>query len=260
VKIRAVAWNTFREAIRDKILYNLVFFALLIMGISTYLGDLAIGKSVKIIQDVGLASMSVFGLLIAIFVGIGLVYKEIQRRTIYTLLAKPISRGQFLVGKYFGLMMTITLNVLVMSVVLFALLLLYSGSGVSHSGVNWEIGKAIFLILVELMLITAVAVFFSTFSTPTLSAMFTLGVYLIGRFSSDLVALSERSENVVLKYVTLVLHYLLPNLEKFNVRGLVVHWVPISNSYMIWSTLYGLAYIVFLLTVAVFVFQRREFK
>ena len=109
MKIRAVAWNTFREAIRDKILYNLVFFSLLIMGVSTYLGDIALGKSVKVIQDVGLASMSVFGLLIAIFVGIGLVYKEIQRRTIYTLLAKPISRGQFLVGKYFGLVMTISL-------------------------------------------------------------------------------------------------------------------------------------------------------
>jgi ABC-type transport system involved in multi-copper enzyme maturation permease subunit len=156
--------------------------------------------------------------------------------------------------------MTITLNVLVMSVVLFALLLLYSGSGAFDSGVNWEIGKAIFLIFVELMLITAVAVFFSTFSTPTLSAMFTLGVYLIGRFSSDLVALSERSENVMLKYVTLVLHYLLPNLEKFNVRGLVVHWVPISNSYMIWSTLYGLGYILFLMAAAVFIFQRREFR
>jgi ABC-type transport system involved in multi-copper enzyme maturation permease subunit len=260
VKIRAVAWNTFREAIRDKILYNLVFFALLIMGISTYLGDIALGKSIKIIQDIGLASMSVFGLLIAIFVGIGLVYKEIQRRTIYTLLAKPISRGQFLVGKYFGLVMTITLNVLVMSFVLFALLFLYTCTGHSYGGINWEVGKAILLILVELMLITAVAVFFSTFSTPTLSAMFTLGVYFIGRFSSDLVALSERSENVVLKCVTLILHYLLPNLEKFNVKGLVVHWVPISNSYMIWSILYGLVYIFFLMTAAVFIFQRRDFK
>jgi ABC-type transport system involved in multi-copper enzyme maturation permease subunit len=260
VKVWAVAWNTFREAIRDKILYNLVFFSLLIMGVSTYLGDIALGKSTKVIQDVGLASMSVFGLLIAIFVGIGLVYKEIQRRTIYTLLAKPISRGQFLVGKYFGLLMTITLNVLVMSAVLFALLLLYSDSNIVDTGVNWEVGKAIFLILIELMLITAVAVFFSTFSTPTLSAMFTLGVYLIGRFSSDLVALSEHSENVVLKYVTLILHYLLPNLEKFNVKGLVVHWVPISNEYMVRSTVYGMTYILFLMAVAVLIFKRRDFR
>lgn len=255
MKVRAVAWNTFREAIRDKILYNLIFFALLIMGVSTYFGELTLGKRIKIIQDVSLASMSIFGLLIAIFVGIGLVYKEIQRRTIYTLLAKPISRGQFLIGKYLGLALTIILNVAVMSAVLLALLIFYA-----EPTVNWEVGKAVFLILVELMLITAVAVFFSTFSTPTLSAMFTLGIYIVGRFSSDLVALSSRSENIVLKYLTLALHYLLPNLEKFDVKGLVVHWIPVSNAYVFQSFLYGLTYILFLLVAAVLIFRRREFR
>ncbi len=213
------------------------------------------GKRLKIIQDVSLASMSIFGLLIAIFVGIGLVYKEIQRRTIYTLLAKPISRGQFLIGKYLGLALTIILNVAVMSAVLLALLIIYA-----DPVVNWEVGKAVFLILVELMLITAVAVFFSTFSTPTLSAMFTLGIYIVGRFSSDLVALSSRSENIVLKYLTMALHYLLPNLEKFDVKGLVVHWIPVSNAYVFQSFLYGLTYIIFLLVAAVLIFRRREFK
>jgi len=255
VKVAAVAWNTFREAIRDKILYNLVFFALIIMGVSAYLGQLTLGKRLKIIQDVSLASMSVFGLLIAIFVGIGLVYKEIQRRTIYTLLAKPISRGQFLVGKYLGLVLTIFLNVAVMSAALFLLLALFS-----EGGVDWNIGKAVFLILVELMLITAVAVFFSTFSTPTLSAMFTLGVYIIGRFSSDLVALSKRSESGALKHLTLGLHYLLPNLEKFDVKGLVVHQVPISEEYILRASLYGLLYISLLVAAAIAVFRRREFK
>ncbi len=255
MKIRAVAWNTFREAIRDKILYNLVFFALLIMGISTYFGQLTLGKRLKIIQDVSLASMSIFGLLIAIFVGIGLVNKEIRRRTIYTLLAKPISRGEFVVGKYLGLVMTICLNVAVMSVLLFTLLIVFS-----ETTVNWEVWKAVFLILVELMLITALAVFFSTFSTPTLSAMFTLGVYLIGRFSSDLVAISLHSENIVLKKVTLAFHYILPNLEKFDVKGLVVHHVPVSKAYLFHSFLYGMVYILFLLTAATLVFRYREFK
>ena len=255
MKIRAVAWNTFREAIRDRILYNLVFFALLIMGVSTYFGQLTLGKRLKIIQDVSLASMSIFGLLIAIFVGIGLVNKEIRRRTIYTLLAKPISRGQFVVGKYLGLVMTICLNVAVMSVLLFTLLIVFS-----ETAVNWEVWKAVFLILVELMLITAVAVFFSTFSTPTLSAMFTLGVYLIGRFSSDLVALSLHSENIVLKNVTLGFHYVLPNLEKFDIKGLVVHHIPVSNAYLLHSLLYGLVYILFLLTAATLVFRYRDFK
>jgi ABC-type transport system involved in multi-copper enzyme maturation permease subunit len=255
MKVRAVAWNTFREAIRDKILYNLAFFSLIIMGASTFFGQLTLGRRIKIIQDVGLASMSVFGLLIAIFVGIGLVYKEIQRRTIYTLLAKPISRREFLVGKYLGLMLTIFLNVALMAAVLFSLTLLYS-----EGAVNWEIGTAVFLILVELMLVTAVAVFFSTFSTPTLSAMFTLGVYIIGHFSYDLSVYAEISENVVLKYVTYALHYLLPNLEKFNVKGLVVHGIPIAADYIVWAVIYAVVYVLFLLIAGSAIFQRREFK
>jgi ABC-type transport system involved in multi-copper enzyme maturation permease subunit len=255
MKVRAVAWNTFREAMRDRILYNLVFFSLIIMGVSTFFGQLTLGKRIKIIQDVSLASMSVFGLLIAIFVGIGLVYKEIQRRTIYTLLAKPISRGQFLVGKFLGLTLTIFLNVALMSVALFLLTLVYS-----ETGMNWDLAVAVFLILVELMLVTAVAVFFSTFSTPTLSAMFTLGVYIIGHFSYDLWVFAEISENPVLKYVMYAIHYLLPNLEKFNVKGLVVHGIPIAGEYIIWSVLYGLTYVVLLLTAAAAIFQRRDFK
>ena len=255
MKIRAVAWNTFREAVRDKILYNLVFFALLIMGISTFFGKLTLGKRLKIIQDVSLSSMSIFGLLIAIFVGIGLVYKEIQKRTIYTLLAKPISRGEFLVGKYIGLVATIAINVAVMSAALYLLTAVYS-----ESGVNQDLWKAIFLIFIELMLITAVAVFFSTFSTPTLSAMFTLGVYLIGRFSTDLVALSEKLAVPSLKYLALALHYLLPNLEKFDVRGLVVHHVPLSTEYIFWAAVYGVVYTLLLMTAGILIFQRRDFK
>ncbi len=254
MKIGAVARNTFREAIRDKILYNLLFFALLVMGISVFLGKLTLGKRVKIIQDVSLASMSIFGLLIAIFVGIGLVYKEIQRRTIYTLLAKPISRSQFLIGKYLGLVLTIGLNVVVMSAVLFSLMALFS-----EGDINWGIGKAVFLVCVELMVITAVAIFFSTFSTPTLSAMFTLGVYLIGRFSNDLVALARISESASLKYLALGLHYLLPNLEKFDIKGLVVHGVPVPGEYVLWATLYGVTYIALTIAAGAAIFRRRQF-
>lgn len=255
MKVRAVAWNTFREAIRDKILYNLVFFSLIIMGVSTFFGQLTLGKRIKIIQDVSLASMSIFGLLIAIFVGIGLVYKEIQRRTIYTLLAKPISRTQFLVGKFLGLTLTIFLNVAFMAAVLLTLTVIFSGTGV-----NWELGKAVLLILVELTLVTAVAVFFSTFSTPTLSAMFTLGVYIIGHFSYDLWVLARISEDAPLRYLMYFIHYLLPNLEKFDVKGLVVHGIPIAWDYILWSVLYGLLYVVLLMTAAGEIFRRRDFK
>ena len=255
MKTRAVIANTFREAIRDKVLYNLVFFALLVMGVSVVLGKMTLGERLKIIQDVSLAGMSVFGLLIAIFVGIGLVHKEIQRRTVYILLAKPISRRRFVVGKYLGLMLVIGLNMAVMTLALLALLALFS-----PTGVPWGSLVAVLLILVELMVVTAVAVLFSTFSTPTLSAMLTLGVWVIGRFSSDLVRLAARSENPALRVLVRLAHALLPNLEKFDVKHLVVYGMGIEPAYVAGAILYGLLYIGMLLLLACAIFERRDFK
>jgi ABC-type transport system involved in multi-copper enzyme maturation permease subunit len=255
VKIWAVAANTFREAIRDKVLYNLVFFALLVMGVSVVIGKMTLGERIKIIQDLSLAAMSVFGLLIAIFVGIGLVYKEIQRRTIYTLLAKPISRGNFVVGKYLGLMLVIALNVAIMTAALFALMAVFS-----ETGINGGALVAVLLILVELMVVTAVAVLFSTFSTPTLSAMLTLGVWIIGRFSSDLVLFARKSGDPLARAIVTGVHYLLPNLEKFDVKHLVVYGMPIEPAYVGGALLYGLIYIVFLIGLAAAIFERRDFK
>jgi ABC-type transport system involved in multi-copper enzyme maturation permease subunit len=255
VKTRAVAANTFREAIRDKILYNLAFFALLVMGVSVVIGKMTLGERLKIIQDVSLAAMSVFGLLIAIFVGIGLVHKEIQRRTVYTLLAKPIARWRFVVGKYLGLMLVIALNVAVMTAALLGLMAVFSDTGVA-----WRVLVAVLLIMVELMTVTAVAVLFSTFSTPTLSAMLTLGVWLIGRFSSDLVVLAAKSESAVLRAVVIGVHYLLPNLEKFDLKHQIVYAMPVEASYVAWAVGYGLLYIVFVIGLAAWIFERRDFK
>ena len=255
MKIRAVAANTFREAIRDKILYNLAFFALLVMGVSVVIGKMTLGERLKIIQDVSLAAMSVFGLLIAIFVGIGLVHKEIHRRTIFTLLAKPIARWRFVVGKYLGLMLVIAINVAVMTAALLALVAVFS-----ETGVAWGVLVAVLLIMVELMTVTAVAVLFSTFSTPTLSAMLTLGVWLIGRFSSDLVVLAAKSENPVLRALVTGVHYLLPNLEKFDLKHQVVYAMPIEPSYVVWAVGYGLLYILFLIGLAAWIFERRDFR
>jgi ABC-type transport system involved in multi-copper enzyme maturation permease subunit len=255
VKTWAVAANTFREAIRDKVLYNLVFFALLLMGAAVVIGKMTLGERVKIILDLSLAAMSVFGLLIAIFVGIGLVHKEIQRRTIYVLLAKPISRRSFVIGKYAGLMLVIALNVAIMTAVLLGLTAVFS-----ETGAAWVALVAVLLILVELMIVTGVAVFFSTFSTPTLSAMLTLGVWLIGRFSSDLVAFAARSGNVATRWLLTGVHYLLPNLEKFDIKNLVVYNMPIEPAYVANALLYGAVYIVFLIALSVVVFERRDFK
>ena len=251
----AVVANTFREAIRDKVLYNLVFFALLVMGASVVIGNMTLGETIKIILDLSLAAMSVFGLLIAIFVGIGLVHKEIQRRTVYMLLAKPILRRNFVIGKYLGLMLVIALNVAVMTAALLALMALYSPDGV-HGGIF----VAVLLILVELMVVTAVAVLFSTFSTPTLSAMLTLGVWVIGRFSSDLVEFARRTESPLSRALATGVHYVLPNLEKFDVKNLVVYNMAIEPAYVGWALAYGLLYIVFLIGLAAYIFERRDFK
>jgi len=255
VKTWAVAANTFREAIRDKVLYNLVFFALLVMGASVVLGNMTLGEGIKIIMDLSLAAMSVFGLLIAIFVGIGLVHKEIQRRTISMLLAKPVSRSQFVIGKYLGLMLVIALNVAVMTAALLLLMAAYT-TGVF----NWWVLVAVLLILVELMVVTAVAVLFSTFSTPTLSAMFTLGVWVIGRFSSDLAEFASKAEDPATRVSVTAVHYLLPNLEKFDVKNLVVYGMGIEPAYVAGALGYGLLYIVFLIGLATVIFERRDFK
>jgi len=255
MKIWAVVANTFREAIRDKVLYNLVFFALLVMGFSVVIGKMTLGERIKIIVDLSLAAMSVFGLLIAIFVGIGLVHKEIQRRTVYTILAKPISRRGFVLGKYLGLMLVILLNVAVMTAGLLALIAVFS-----DAGMNWGVPVAVLLILVELMIVTAVAVLFSTFSTPTLSAMFTLGVWVIGRFSSDLVLFVAKSPDPVLRALVTAVHFVLPNLEKFDVKAQVVYGMPLEPAYVAGAVLYGLVYIALLIGLATVVFERRDFK
>src|SRR5918996_4301460 len=189
----AIAVNVFRESVRDKVLYNLVIFAILLMGVSYLLGQLTAGQDVKIIKDLGLAATSTFGLFIAVFIGIGLVSKEVERRSIYSLLAKPIHRYQLVLGKYCGLVLTLAVNVSVMAAALY-FVLAYMAWGVAPDIARaWDapatdpaLLKAVALILVELMLVTAIALFFSTFSSPFLSAGLTLGLWVIGHFNADL--------------------------------------------------------------------------
>ncbi|HLC25637.1 MAG TPA: ABC transporter permease subunit [bacterium] len=254
MKIIAIAVNTFREAVRDKILYSLLFFALVMMGLSVILGNLTIGEQIKIIEDFGLGTISLFGVLIAIFVGVGLVYKEIERRTIYTILSKPIPRWIFLLGKYGGLLLTLFVEVFVM-VVFFSLLVFFYGVGF-----DFALLKAIGLIYLELALITAVALFFSAFTTPTLSGFFTLGIFAIGHLSTDLKVFGEGTKDPFLSGLTSFLYYLLPNLENFNIKGQVVHQIPVSWEFIGWSTLYGLLYIAGTLLLTVLIFQKRDFR
>ena len=182
-RMSAIARNAFREAVRDRVLYNLVLFVLLLTGASIFIGELSGGQERKVIVDLGLSAMLLFGMFIAIFVGVGLVYKEIERRTIYAVFSKPVGRGEFLVGKYLGLCLTLLVNVLVMGVGV-SLALLYVSRG-------WDpliptIWPAVLLIYIELMLLTAIALLFSSFSSPALSALLTFLIFVVGHFSADL--------------------------------------------------------------------------
>ena len=177
----AIAKNSFREAIRDRILYNLILFVLLITAGAILLGELSAGQEARVIVNLGLTSMLVFGAFISIFVGVGLVWKEIEKRTVYSIFSKPIGRAEFIVGKYLGLCATLFVNVAIMGLGV-TLALLYVG-GSQFVGPIWP---AIFLIFLELTILTGVAILFSSFSTPALSALLTFFVFVIGHFSAAL--------------------------------------------------------------------------
>jgi ABC-type transport system involved in multi-copper enzyme maturation permease subunit len=248
-----VAQNTFRETVRDKILYNLVFFALLLIGASVLLGTLTIGEQARIINDVGLAAINLVGVIIAIFVGIGLVTKEIDRRTIYTILARPITRTQFVLGKYCGLVFIVGLNIAIM----FAMFL--STIWLSGNVVAGSLFQAVELMLVEVLLVTALAMFFSTFSSPTLSAIMTLGFYVIGHLTGDLKGIATKMKNPVTESIMTALYYVCPNLEWLNIKGQAASGVPVSAEYQVAATAYGLLYAGLLLFGACRIFEHRDF-
>ena len=253
MKFLIIAKNTFKEVIRDKILYNILFFAILIIGFSVLLGKLSLGEQLKMIKDMGLSCISLFGTIIAIFVGISLVFKEIDKKTIYTIIAKPVSRKQFLLGKFLGLILVLLINVLIMSAGVLLVILGISGT------FEWNLLNAIFLIFIELMVITSIAVLFSTFSTPFLSGIFTLAFFIIGHLSEDIKKLGEKSNGLV-KFLTSAVYYILPNLDNFNVKGRVVYDLPVGLDFYIFSIAYGIIYTSIIILLATLIFERRDFK
>jgi ABC-type transport system involved in multi-copper enzyme maturation permease subunit len=263
----AIAINVFRESVRDKVLYNLVLFAMLMIGASYLIGQLTAGQDVKIVKDLGLSAISMFGVFIAVFIGIGLVSKEVERRSIYALLAKPVHRYQVVIGKYAGLTLTLAVNVAVMAGALYAVLIYMSWGVSADAQLAWDapaldpaLLKAVALILVELMLVTAMALFFSTFSTPMLSAAFTFGLFIAGHFSADLRNFDQVVDSPAAVRFARGLYWILPNLAQFDVKGRVVHGLPVSLGYMALAAAYAALYVSMLLAVAMFVFSRRDFK
>jgi ABC-type transport system involved in multi-copper enzyme maturation permease subunit len=252
-----VAANTFREAVRDRVLYNLVFFALLMMAAALLVGQISIGIEQSVIISLGLTAISVVGIFIAVFIGVGLVSKEMDKRTLYALLAKPLERWQFLVGKFAGLAMTLTVNTAAMTVGLYVALWT-----VKHplGGSDWYLLVAVYLLLLKLVLIVALAMLFSCFTSPFLAILFTLGIYVAGLFAGELRTLQAVHLTPAAMSLFRALSYLLPNFENFNVLAAVAHQRPVPLALAGKCTLYAILYGAMVLTGAALVFSRRNLK
>jgi Cu-processing system permease protein len=252
-----VATNTFREAVRDRVLYNLVFFALLMMGAAILVGQISIGIEQSVIVSLGLTAISVIGIFIAVFIGVGLVSKEMDKRTLYALLAKPVERWQFLLGKFAGLVMTLIVNTGAMTVGLYFALWTVKHPLQKSDG---YLIVAVYLILLKLALIVALAMLFSCFTTPFLAILYTLGLYVAGLFAENLRTMQALTLSASTMKMLKGISYLLPNFENFNVMGAVAHGRSVPGTLVAQSTMYTLLYGAMVLAAASMIFSRRNLK
>jgi ABC-type transport system involved in multi-copper enzyme maturation permease subunit len=257
MRVATIAVHTFKESVRQKVLYNLVAFALLLIAAAILFGSISVGVEQIILITLGLTSISIFGLLIAIFIGIDLVSKEIERRTIYNILSKPVSRPEFILGKYLGLLLTLFVNTAIMTVGFYAALF-YQKRALLLDDLRFL--GAVYFILVELAMVVGIAVVFSCISTPVLSAVYTFCLYVIGNFSANFRAFGQETQNALLGTLCDVLYYLLPNFGNFNVISQVAHAEKIPGYLWLGNSLYALLYIAALLAMAVLIFEEREFR
>lgn len=252
-----VALNTFREAVRDRVLYNLVFFALAMIAASILVGQVSIGIEEMVIVSLGLSAISVIGLLMAVFIGVGLVSKEMDKRTLYALLAKPVRRWEFLLGKFGGLVLTLAVNTAAMAVGLFLALKLVKTSG---AALEAPVLVAVYFILLKLALVVALALLFSCFTTPLLSILYTAGLYIAGLFITEMRTLQGERMSQALRAVLRWLSYLLPNFENFDVMAAAAHGRAIPGMLIAQNTAYAALYCAIVLTAAAAIFTRRNLK
>jgi Cu-processing system permease protein len=253
-RISAMAMNTFRETVRDRVFYLVAVFGFVMLSSTAVLSPLTVGAQAKVISDVGLAAMIVFGLVVVVFVGSGMVRKEMDKGTIVTILAKPVGRREYLLGKFLGLNLTLTAMLAVMTVMFLVLLLVAPGA------FSLRYLPVIYLGFLELTLMNAVTVFFSTCVSPILAAVFTLGAFIVGHLSQSIRDFGQLDGGQASKVMTNIVYYLTPNLEVFNVRGAVVHGETVDPVHVGLATLYAVGWTIILLVIAGSVFARRELK
>ena len=255
-RIGHIAYNTFREAVRDRVLYNLIAFALLLSGSAILVGQISMDVERLVVVNMGLTAVSLFGLVISIFIGIQLVSKEIERRTLYTVLSRPVRRWEFIVGKFFGLAGTLVVNTFFMAIGVFGALLYVAHKFQKPDG--WIL-VALYFIVLQFVIICAIALFFSSFSSPLLSAVFSFSLFVIGSFAEDLRRFAAMA-NTLTRWVVSGIAYILPNLSSLNVISSVAHQQPVSAQLILNNTAYALLYAATALCGAVLIFERRNLK
>ncbi len=255
-RIAHIAVATFREAVRDRVLYNLIFFALLLVGAALLVGQISIGIEQVVLVNLGLTAIALFGIVIAIFIGIGLVWKEIEKKTLYTVLSRPVRRWEFITGKFFGLAGTLAVNTLFMSIGFFAALYYLTRS---LAAFDPGLFVAIYFIILQFLIVTALALLFSSFSSPLLSAVMTFALFIIGSFAEDLRAFAEMSEGAT-RWVTSGAAWLVPNLASLNVVAQVAHGVAVPGNLVLYNTAYAVSYAGAALCGAILIFEKRNLK
>jgi len=255
-RILHIASNTFREAVRDRVLYNLIAFAVLISGAAILVGQISIGIERLVVVNLGLTAVSLFGVVIAIFIGIGLVSKEIDKRTLYTVLSRPVQRWEFIVGKFFGLAGTLVVNTFFMAIGVFAALLYVSRH--FQSADAWIL-VALYFIVLEFLIITSLALLFSSFSSPLLAAVFAFSLFVIGSFAEDLRGFAAMAQGAT-HWLATGAAYLVPNLSSLNIITSVAHEQPVAAQLIVSNTLYALLYAGMALCGAVLIFEHRNLK
>jgi len=267
-RIGVVAWHVFKECVRDRVLYGIGAVAVFLVAASFVIGQITAGQDVKIIKDLGLATIEAAGVMMAVFIGVGLVAREMERRSIYSVLAKPLPRWEFIVGKYAGLLLTIVVNIVMMTVALYVLLLWMGWMAPENVRRAWDAPAAdphllvaMALIVAELALLTAIALFFSTFSSSGLwSVVLTVGLLVAGLESRDLRHFSDLVDTPVLGRVVEAIGWLVPAFSAFDVKADVVHGRSVPWGFVGLRLAYAAVYATVVIGASVAVFSRREFK
>jgi ABC-type transport system involved in multi-copper enzyme maturation permease subunit len=268
-RISLVALHVFKESVRDRVLYAIAGFALLLVAASAVIGQITAGQDVKIMKDLGLVTIEMAGVLMTVFIGVGLVSREIDRRSIYGLLAKPLARWEFIAGKYLGLVLTIFVNVALMTAAFFVMMAWMQWTSPDSVRLSWDVPAidphlliAIVLIAAELALLTAIALFFSTFSSSALlSIVFTVGFFVVGLESKDLRNFDQivASSPIVIWLVSAI-GWLVPAFSEFDKKAEIVHGFSVPMQFVVLRLIYAAVYSSVAVGAAIWSFSRREFK